>query len=835
MRSVIGATAFALSALIVFSASASAASSESRSEPDFTINLRARSFLPVPGVDPALAGETRPTHAIVQLHHTLTQETEDALERSGVLLLDVLHGTAYVALISNAQSLRNIGMHVRWAGPLTPADKVQPALAKIISGSSKQVNVVVLFHQDVTDLAASQALRQAGVKLLVPDSGIWLASATPSQVRTLAANDLVLWIEQAQRFHPVMESVRQSVNADAAQNATIVSDTISYAGATGKGTTIAILDSGIDREHDDFWNHDQSGGRTISRVTTTPGTPVEPHGTHVAGIAAGNGFRTSAYGLPAFNRRGIAPEADLYSPDRSQSWLDYGAWFYDSYNLHGAAVSNNSYIQTCDSYGSYAGQVDRIIRGTESFHRKKMRVAPRPAVWAAGNNGESSQYCGTAGYFSVTAPAKNSIAVASLNSEPPFIRSFFSSLGPTSDGRLKPDLSAPGCHLYYMRTTGVVAYGVWSAKLGGNSYIPMCGTSMAAPVVTGAIALLHEPLVRLLGHPPLPSTYKVVLVQGALDVVHLFPESGESSFGTEPDTGAAVLFGEGPDYATGFGEIDIAQSMELVKRGGVVESHVGVGARYPAQFSLDVPQGAQKVRISLAWDDESANPLLSDKAPKLVNDLDLEAVSPDGTVHFPWVLTAPPVAAVLGDPDPIHAADIQPAQPGVDHANNVEQVEVKSPMAGKWTIRVRPYSSPVLSPQRFSLAASHDLRPWKYMPPPRYRDCGEAQWTSYDSKTIRAPAESCVIVPLPPICQLALDCGCRLGSCKSVTIRLKDNPAFSEIVVLNTQGESIAIASRSHPEVTMPALEDGASLVMMRTGKFGVTDVDIPVRFTSPR
>ena len=49
-----------------------------------------------------------------------------------------------------------------------------------------------------------------------------------------------------------MESVRQSVNADAAQNATIVSDTISYAGATGKGTTIAIPDSGIDREHDDF-------------------------------------------------------------------------------------------------------------------------------------------------------------------------------------------------------------------------------------------------------------------------------------------------------------------------------------------------------------------------------------------------------------------------------------------------------------------------------------------------------------------------------------------------------------------------------------------------------
>ena len=72
---------------------------------------------------------------------------------------------------------------------------------------------------------------------------------------------------------------------------------------------------------------------------------------------------------------------------------------------------------------------------------------------------------------------------------------------------------------------------------------------MAAPVVTGAIALYTSHWCAC-SPPPCRQHYKVVLVQGALDVVHLFPESGESSFGTEPDTGAAVLFGEGPDHAT---------------------------------------------------------------------------------------------------------------------------------------------------------------------------------------------------------------------------------------------------------------------------------------------
>jgi len=87
----------------------------------------------------------------------------------------------------------------------------------------------------------------------------------------------------------------------------------------------------------------------------------------------------------------------------------------------------------------------------------------------------------------------------------------FSSWGPTDDGRIKPDLMAPGC-----QTTG--DFGVTSTTVGGT-YEVKCGTSMAAPVVTGVVALMRQRWGQALPSPDLlPSTIKGILINTATDL-----------------------------------------------------------------------------------------------------------------------------------------------------------------------------------------------------------------------------------------------------------------------------------------------------------------------------
>ena len=94
---------------------------------------------------------------------------------------------------------------------------------------------------------------------------------------------------------------------------------------------------------------------------------------------------------------------------------------------------------------------------------------------------------------------------------------------------------------------------------------------------------------------------------------------------------------------------------------------------------------------------------------KLVNDLDLELISPDGTVILPWVLDRLPIASNLGDKDPISASDVIAAHRGVDHRNNVEMVSLKHPTNGRWKVKVSAHSLPFGDIQKYTIVGSHSL------------------------------------------------------------------------------------------------------------------------------
>jgi hypothetical protein len=261
------------------------------------------------------------------------------------------------------------------------------------------------------------------------------------------------------------------------------------------------------------------------------------------------------------------------------------------------------------------------------------------------------------------ATAKNVITVGAIDADNNAMTEF-SGWGPTSNGRLKPDIVAPGCRNLGDGTTGIVSM-VPTTGVGRS-----CGTSMAAPAVTGAIALLVEKMAKL-GQDKLsvfPSTYKALLIHGAAD-----------------------LGVPGPDFQFGYGRLNLPSTLKLMDEGAFRQLSIEKESEVQTQ-QVAIASGLGELKVTLVWDDR---PLGIFAHEELSNDLDLVLVSPSGELHLPFLLNA-----VIGK-------ESEQAHVGVDHVNVVEQVIVRQPTAGIWGISVR--ASKMGSPsngQTYSLVMS---------------------------------------------------------------------------------------------------------------------------------
>ena len=273
-------------------------------------------------------------------------------------------------------------------------------------------------------------------------------------------------------------------------------------GATGRGVTVAILDSGVATDPDLV----QPTNRILAsvnfadqRVTRDPGG----HGTHVAGIVAGNGTRSAGEFV------GIAPDADIVD------------------------------VRVLDSAGS--GRISSVVRGIEwvvahqaTYHIRVInlslgapvtvsyRTDPLSAaveiawqrglvvVAAAGNSGPRRDTVispGTDPYV-ITVGATDDAGTVSRGDD---TLAPFSAWG-AAEGNAKPDLVAPGRRIVSLRVPGSALDTLFPDRVvtaqNGATYIRLTGTSMATPVVSGAVALLLE------GRPDLtPDQVKALLTQ----------------------------------------------------------------------------------------------------------------------------------------------------------------------------------------------------------------------------------------------------------------------------------------------------------------------------------
>ncbi|MGP1347910.1 MAG: S8 family serine peptidase [Phycisphaerales bacterium] len=523
------------------------------------------------------------------------------------------------------------------------------------TGTTQLVATYVMLHRDAA-LDDAEALVEfyngTIVDRLISINAL-VVEVPRENLLQLATEDMVKWTEIALPQFSTLNAENRQI--------TQVNEVQSLYGLTGSGVSVMVYDgSAAISNHQDFTS--PFGGQ---RLFVRDSSGSSNHATHTSGTVAGNGS------LSGGNNRGMAPNALIQS--YGFEFSGGGTFLYSNpgdleqdynqaINTYDAVISNNS-IGTntapngfdCDITGDYgvtSNLIDSIVRGSLG--------APMRIVWSNGNERQTSR-CGN--QYNTTAPpacAKNHLTVGALNSNDDSMTSF-SSWGPTDDGRMKPDLSGPGC-----QSNG--DGGVTSTGSNGN-YSTLCGTSMSGPTVAGIGALLIQDYkVQFAGQPLFRnSTLRMLLCHTAAD-----------------------LGNTGPDNQFGYGSVRAKDAIDFMRTGNFVEAEVTNGGAWST--SITVAPGTSEFKATIAWDDFPATPNV---AVALVNDLDLVVTDPNGVRRYPWTLSP-----------------INPGAPAAKNApntrDNIEQVQVDNPAPGVWSIQVVGTSVPE-GPQTFSIGVEPGL------------------------------------------------------------------------------------------------------------------------------
>jgi hypothetical protein len=410
---------------------------------------------------------------------------------------------------------------------------------------------------------------------------------------------------------------------------------------TGDRFTAGVWDvgrSGEEKTKALAGNHDDLDFRASKVIAGEQDIQVGEHGTHVTGTLLGAGKLDN-------RRRGVAPNASAVGFVAPGSLSELFNETNDTINEYGGVVSQNSWGFEA-SCGSGVGDYDLLAGAYDQYisNRSTGVNGTLTTVFAAGNRRDTCQR--TYNTSIPPATAKNVISVGALRTSTE--TAFFSSTGPTDDGRIKPDISALG----------------WSVNstIPGNLYGTKFGTSMAAPAISGAVVLLNEQFNET-NRDPAPATTKGVLIHTAEDINLA-----------------------GPDYLTGWGRANISDAADYAEKSGSqnIIRRESLQQGEDDTYSLGVDRGVS-FNITLVWNDP---PAPSGARETLVNDLDL-VVTSSGRRFYPWTInyTTRSSGATRNQGD---------------HTNNVEQVNVPSAPDQSITVKINGSSTP-LPPQTYSL------------------------------------------------------------------------------------------------------------------------------------
>lgn len=500
----------------------------------------------------------------------LPSETEKAsLKTAGIDLVYYLPQNTWAVKVSSAAFHQpNLPTNIYAVAPILPEYKMTKALmskqypAYAIKASGN-IALNVECWEEVSQEAFQRSVQAIGAKNIQKQAYArqFSVEIAEGNIAALAALPFVSFVSP---IEPLIQS--ELTYRNTVGRANYLSSGINGMNFNGEGVVFAIEEGGIlDTLSIDFQ------GRKAERTT---GNNVSDHKTGCFENAGSAGnynpkFRANAWG------------ATIYS-------LNTSTWsYYDTANL---TMASHSYGWGIGG-GYWAGARD---------HDQQIRVQPSMMhFYSSGNVGGDTcnygTYNGIGGWCNITGGSKQAKNLMAINNTSPYDELSFGSVGPTYDGRIKPDVCIEG----------------WE------------GTSYSSPKAAGMMAQLYQAWKsQHNGQNPPSALIKAFMLNTADD-----------------------MYNPGPDFKTGFGRINARRAYNAMVANQYYTDSITTAIT--KNHLITVPANVKQLRVMLYWSDYEAT---TNAAIALVNDLDVTLTSPSNQSTLPWVLNTFPHADSLDNP-----------------------------------------------------------------------------------------------------------------------------------------------------------------------------------------
>ncbi len=599
-------------------------------QPSYELGLRYACFDPLngePPIEPMLTSNSDTHLFIVQFFTQPLQEFSDAITACGGVVHHYIAQYAY--LVQMSESVRaqvELLPYVRWVGAYHPAYRLDEFMVDNLDNAYQmyplqRYNIQVLALEQKTIVA--ERISTIGGVINNADAGKFLVEATvsPDQLFSVIRWDEVLFVDRWSPYEADMDIAREIGGANYIE---------SVVGYNGSGVRGEVFDIGFNLQHVDFQ----------SRPLILHGTVgSDSHGASTSGIVFGDGTGNPKGRGMLPEGQGIVGDCTYIGLDGANRYTHTGELLQDPYFgvFETASVGNDRTTQ----YTTISADTDTALLDFDVLHCQSQSNAgdqmSRPQAWA-----KNIMSCGAVYHYDTLTKSDDQW-------------NYGASIGPASDGRIKPDL----CHFYdYIFTTTLGSPTAYTDNFGG--------TSGATPIIAGHFGLFYQmwsdgifgnevnPGGTVFENRPHMTTAKAMMINTA----DQYPFNGTSHDKTRMHQGWGM-----PSVKNLY---DFQEKFYIIDESDVLQ---------PFQVSthrVTMEAGSPYLKVTMTYADPAGNPAV--QSQHRINDLTLKVTSPSSVVYW-------------GNNGLRNGVWSQP-EGTADTKDTVECVFIQDPEVGLWTVEV---------------------------------------------------------------------------------------------------------------------------------------------------
>ena len=599
-------------------------------QPSYELGLRYAHFDPLdgePSIDPLLTANENTHLFIVQFVTQPLQEFRDAITAyGGVVRHYIAHYAFLVEMDEEAVSLVESLPYVRWVGAYHPAYRLEEFMVDNLGNAYQmyplqRYNIQVLSAEQKQTVV--QRVKEIGAIVDTADAGKVLVEATltPEQLYEVAQWDEINFIDRWGPYEQDMNNAREIGGANYIET---------VAGYNGSGVRGEVFDAGFNLLHVDFQHHPLILHGTVG---------TNSHGASTSGICFGDGTANPlARGLLPYGQ-GIVGDYNYIGLEGPSRYTHTGEQVQDPYFCVFETASVGSTRTTL--YTTVSADTDDALFDFDIIHCQSQSNAgtqdSRPQAWA------KNIVSGGAVYHYDTLTKTDDAW------------NYGASIGPASDGRIKPDF----CSFYdYILTTTSGSPTAYTTTFGG--------TSGATPIIAGHFGLFFQmwsdgifgndvdPYGTVFDNRPHMTTAKAMMINTA----DQYPFNGTTHDKTR--------------MHQGWGMPSVKNLYDLRDNFYIIDESDILLPFETATHTVAVEAGSPFLKVTMTYADPAGNP--SVQTQHRINDLTLKVTSPSNVVYWGnYGLKT----AVWSQPDG-----------NADTKDTVECVFIQNPESGAWTIEV---------------------------------------------------------------------------------------------------------------------------------------------------